>query len=248
MGPHEGAVETDAPPQPETAGKQTTEAPSIIGGFSGQTSGRPPKLSQREKDMLELDHIYTYHAPHGNQVSEYQHLRTMAKLLAQSIITHCPPSRERALALTNVQTASMFANAAIAIHTPAPVGEPSVSADPSEPARRLDQIAAACHNANRNYCRSLGDYTQYPWDEAEEWQRISARNGVRQILDNPLTTPEQSHENWMKEKLADGWQFGTVKDPVAKLHPCILPYDLLPAEQRVKDAIFGAVARAVAGI
>ena len=39
-------------------------------------------------------------------------------------------------------------------------------------------IARVCHEANWAYCESQGDHSQAPWDEAPEWQRQSAVNGV----------------------------------------------------------------------
>lgn len=45
----------------------------------------------------------------------------------------------------------------------------------------------------------------------------------------------------MAHKLADGWKFGPVKDPIAKLHPCLVPFEDLPKEEQTKDFIFRAV-------
>lgn len=108
----------------------------------------------------------------------------------------------------------------------------------------VDRIARTCHEVNRAYCQRLGDFSQVPWNEVPEWQRDSARNGVRAILADPSTTPEQSHLNWRAQKEAEGWVFGPVKDVELKQHPCMLPYDQLPAEQQTKDHLFGAVVRA----
>lgn len=103
-----------------------------------------------------------------------------------------------------------------------------------------DHIAELCHNANRAYCTSMGDNSQPLWVDAPEWQKASARQGVRFHLQNQ-TTPEQSHENWLKQKVEEGWVYGQVKDPEAKTHPCMVPYDQLPPEQRAKDFIFKAI-------
>ena len=46
-------------------------------------------------------------------------------------------------------------------------------------------------------------------------------------------------------KKADGWQFGMVKDAEKKEHPCMVPYSLLPEQQKAKDLLFGTVVRAV---
>ena len=107
-------------------------------------------------------------------------------------------------------------------------------------------IARVCHEANRAYCVGLGDESQVPWNEAPEWQRASAVAGVQAILDDPKTTPEQSHEGWLDQKRRDGWKYGPIKDADKKEHPCFVPYGELPESQQVKDAIFGAVVRAIA--
>ncbi len=108
---------------------------------------------------------------------------------------------------------------------------------------RLEQIARTCHEVNREYCRSLGDLSQPSWEGAPDWQRLSARAGVRAILEDPTTTPEQSHEGWLALKKADGWVYGPVKNPDRKEHPCMLPYAELSLDQRLKDSLFGAVVR-----
>lgn len=54
-------------------------------------------------------------------------------------------------------------------------------------------------------------------------------------------TPEQSHELWYAHKLAEGWKYGPVKNPETKEHPCMVAYQELPADQRVKDHLFRAV-------
>lgn len=50
----------------------------------------------------------------------------------------------------------------------------------------------------------------------------------------------------MAQKVAEGWTWGEEKRPSLKLHPCIVPFDRLPVEQRAKDFIFRAVVLAVA--
>lgn len=111
---------------------------------------------------------------------------------------------------------------------------------------KIEHAAKSAHEANRFYCQMQGDHSQPPWDAAPEWQKASARAGVEQIAKDPATTPAQSHEGWMKQKVADGWVYGVVKNPDATppTHPCMVPYEQLPESQRVKDSIFGAVVRA----
>ncbi len=109
----------------------------------------------------------------------------------------------------------------------------------------LATIAAIVHEANRQYCESIGDSSQKPWSEAPDWQKSSALDGVVGIINGTITTPEQSHESWMAKKTADGWVFGDAKDEVAKTHPCMVPYDQLPAEQKMKDTIFHGIVKSL---
>lgn len=65
---------------------------------------------------LDLDNIFTYHPPVGDQSEKYQKLREKAKEYAQLIVDLTPQSAEQTLAIRKVQEASMMANAAIAIN------------------------------------------------------------------------------------------------------------------------------------
>lgn len=102
-------------------------------------------------------------------------------------------------------------------------------------------IAAICHEANRAYCQRLADHSQPTWADAPDWQKDSAVNGVNFHIDNPDAHDSDSHEVWMAEKVASGWVYGAVKDEKEKTHPCILPFDKLPVEQQLKDALFRAI-------
>jgi len=109
-----------------------------------------------------------------------------------------------------------------------------------------EQIAQVAHEANRAYCAARGDFSQSAWEEAPEWQKASARLGVQRILDGTISTPEESHLGWLSHKQDQGWVYGPVKDPDAKTHPCMVPYDQLPPEQREKDSVFFSTVMALA--
>lgn len=112
--------------------------------------------------------------------------------------------------------------------------------------KTIECIAVVCHEANRGYCETQGDTSQLGWNDAPQWQRDSARLGVKGILEGRITKPSESHESWLAEKVADGWTYGEVKDPSTKQHPCMVPYDELPGTQRVKDHIFFGVVKSMA--
>ena len=109
----------------------------------------------------------------------------------------------------------------------------------------IEVCARAAHEVNRAYCLSLGDASQPPWDEAPEWQKDSAHNGARLHLSSDHG-PDASHAHWRKQKEAEGWVYGPVKDPAKKTHPCMVPFGQLPPEQKAKDYLFAAVVKQVA--
>ncbi len=104
--------------------------------------------------------------------------------------------------------------------------------------------AMAAHEANRVYCRALGDLSQEPWDNCPTWQQESALQGVDGVFAG--AGPEKSHENWLEHKRAEGWTYGPVKDPEKKEHPCFVPYSELPDDQRMKDQLFVTTVHAMA--
>lgn len=108
---------------------------------------------------------------------------------------------------------------------------------------KLEEIAKHCHEANKKYCESIGDDSQPSWDDAPDWQKESAINGVRFHLANPEGKPEDSHNSWLEQKEKDGWVYGEVKAVAKKTHPCMVPYDKLPKEQQEKDKLFIATVK-----
>jgi len=111
-----------------------------------------------------------------------------------------------------------------------------------------EQAARIAHEVNRAFCLTLGDTSQPGWENAPEWQKKSAINGVnfhwKALAAGEELKPSASHESWLKEKLETGWKYGPAKNPETKEHPCCVPYDELPAEQKTKDFLFCAVAQA----
>ena len=106
-------------------------------------------------------------------------------------------------------------------------------------------IAEMCHEVNRIWCLMHEDNSQYPWNEAPEWQKKSALANVRFHIDNPDASDGAIHDNWMRLKKNDGWIYGEIKDPEIKTHPCLVPFNDLPHDQQVKDRLFAAVVKAL---
>lgn len=67
------------------------------------------------EELKDLNTKFTFHSVHGDQAGRYETMRCKAKELARQFLEFCPPGRERALAMTNLQQAVMWANASIAV-------------------------------------------------------------------------------------------------------------------------------------
>lgn len=65
-------------------------------------------------NQRDLDVRFTYHAPKPGQAERYGQIRDSGKALAELVLQLCPPSRETSLALTKIEEAIFWANAAIA--------------------------------------------------------------------------------------------------------------------------------------
>jgi hypothetical protein len=100
-----------------------------------------------------------------------------------------------------------------------------------------EQVARVCHEANKAMQYIHGDPApSLPWDCEPAEVRQSAIEGVRHVRCG--TTPRDLHESWCAFKRERGWAYGPEKDPEAKTHPCMVPYDDLPQEQKDKDQLF----------
>ena len=58
-----------------------------------------------------------YRKPTEKTIPKFEAIQTKVKELAQLINDECPESREKSIALTDLQSCRMFANCAIALHT-----------------------------------------------------------------------------------------------------------------------------------
>ena len=65
-------------------------------------------------DVERLNKDFMYHAPKEGQPVKYGAIRSNAKILASLVMDLCPESREASLALTKIEEAVFWANAAIA--------------------------------------------------------------------------------------------------------------------------------------
>lgn len=101
-------------------------------------------------------------------------------------------------------------------------------------------IASVAHEVNRAFNESIGDSSIQPWETAPMWQKQSSIDGVGYVLSNQDASPAEVHKNWVAQRTRDGWVYGPEKDEALKIHPCLVPYEELPTEEKSKDYIFRA--------
>lgn len=63
-----------------------------------------------------IEDAYNYHPADNAQEEKYRRIRDKAKEFAYLIDEECPDSREKSLAMTKLEEASMWANASVARH------------------------------------------------------------------------------------------------------------------------------------
>lgn len=68
------------------------------------------------EQSTDIRNRFTYHAPKGDQAARYEHIRAAALSFAQLALDLTPQCREQSLAVTHLEEAVMFFNAAIARH------------------------------------------------------------------------------------------------------------------------------------
>ena len=65
--------------------------------------------------MIDIEHVFSYHSPTGDQPGKYEAIRASAKALAQVIVDNTPSSADQSAALRHLREAVMTANSAIAL-------------------------------------------------------------------------------------------------------------------------------------
>ena len=116
--------------------------------------------------------------------------------------------------------------------------------NPNTPASDVfDEICRIAHEANRIVQRINGEEVDGPWEQISKAKQTSTIAGVTKVMEGE--TPEELHESWVYHKLKLGWTYGPEKSEDKKTHPCMVPYNQLSRNDRVKDHMFQNVVNAI---
>jgi hypothetical protein len=55
------------------------------------------------------------------------------------------------------------------------------------------------------------------------------------LLELTESLARNAHDVWARQRLADGWRFGGIRDDTRKEHPCLVPYEELPDAEKQYD-------------
>jgi len=105
------------------------------------------------------------------------------------------------------------------------------------------KIAVDVHNAISKFCKLHGDNSVPEWNLATDEMKDITINGVEDIINGVVKSPEDSHNKWMEHKIKDGWKYGKYKNVDKKEHPSLIPYEQLSTYEKQKDKIFFDIVR-----
>lgn len=103
----------------------------------------------------------------------------------------------------------------------------------------INQIAQECHLKNDELMLANGEVpNSTSWHEMDDHMKDMNIKSVKKALLNPNLTAKDMHDEWMKNKIADGWRYGITKDADQKTHPLIIDFDKMNDIDKLKDQIF----------
>jgi hypothetical protein len=103
-------------------------------------------------------------------------------------------------------------------------------------------MARVAHEINKQICILNGEQAL----NYEDMPAYIIENMEESILNlDEGRTLGSSHSEWLKERIAQGWVYGPVKDTENKISPLICPFEDLTYSQKVKNCIFVGIKNAV---
>ena len=109
----------------------------------------------------------------------------------------------------------------------------------------LEKIARTVHSALSAWRVANAHEPYDDWDSMTEADKASTYESVEYVVDNPDADASAQHDQWMAQKLADGWKYGRKRNNSRKRHPMLVPYDELPDYEQRKDALLNAIVTAL---
>ena len=58
-----------------------------------------------------------------------------------------------------------------------------------------------------------------------------------ELIDLTEKIAENVHENWVAQRISEGWVYGEKRDDAKKTTPCMIPYSELPDSEKEYDRV-----------
>lgn len=95
---------------------------------------------------------------------------------------------------------------------------------------------------HRDLSGEIGNAARNLVDDSGECdvQDVGGKNADSMVLPEELMElaekmAENVHNVWAKTRIEQGWTYGPERNDAEKKHPCLIPYDQLPEEEKVYD-------------
>lgn len=119
--------------------------------------------------------------------------------------------------------------------------------------KRMKTIALASrmtYEVNLAFAQSQGQDEDAPhWADADKALKAmvieAVQDNINRIERGEEFAPKAAHDAYFLDAQKKGWSYGPKYDPVNKLDPGCLPYEMLPHEIRVMDFMCNAVCQTV---
>lgn len=87
-------------------------------GHDGQHEPSHRRHTAEDEGRSQIHRTFAYHRPAGEAISKVTQLRECFSAIKERIETLCPQSRERAVALTELETSAMWAIKSVVLNDP----------------------------------------------------------------------------------------------------------------------------------
>lgn len=107
------------------------------------------------------------------------------------------------------------------------------------------KIAEILHNAISAIPRTDGSVI-VPWDALNGVLKDRAVDTVRCLMTDRMALgveipAKELHDIWHANMIDMGWYYGPTYSFEQKLHPSMVPFDELPDDEKIKDAIWSGI-------
>lgn len=81
-----------------------------------------------------------------------------------------------------------------------------------------------------------------PWPNREPEFKLQFCDVIEMMCGaDRKSNPAELHDDWVKAYERMGWRYGARRDPVKKLHPDMVAFEVLERREQDKDAVFVAL-------